>query len=148
MLRIIGLIIAITGIMVGIGSNLPIFIDPASLIIVVICTLGMLLLGGHSIPTMFGAVFSGEATIDELRKAARAWKMVRWYLLAAGFMGTLLGWAIMLKLIDDLAAIGPGVAISILTVFYAIFLAFFISLPLQSRLEERIGEQAAPASSA
>ena len=145
MLRVIGLIIAITGIMVGIGSNVRIFTDPLSLIIVIVCTLGMLLLGGHSIPTMFGAMFSGEASIDELRKAARAWRMVRWYFLAAGFLGTMIGAIIMLKNVDNPAAIAPGAAISLLTIFYAIFLAFFISLPLQSRLEERIEEQGTPA---
>ena len=141
MLRVIGLVAAIVSILVGVGSNLPIFVDPPSIIIVIGGGLSMLLLGGHSIPTMFRAVFSGEASIDELRKAARAWKMVRWYLVAAGFLGTMIGAIIMLKNVDDPAAIGPGAAIGLLTVFYGIFLAFFVCLPLQSRLEERIEEQ-------
>ena len=67
--------------------------------------------------------------------------MVRWYLVAAGFMGTLVGGVILLANLDDPAAIGPGAALSILTLFYAVFLAFFIALPLQSRLEERMEEQ-------
>ena len=141
MLRVIGLIAALTALMVGIGANLPLFLDPPSVLIVIGGAISMLLIGGHSIPTMFRAVFSGEATIAELRTAARAWRMVRWYLVAAGFTGSLIGLVILIANLDDPAAIGPGTALSMLTVFYAVFLAFFIALPLQSRLEERIEEE-------
>ena len=67
--------------------------------------------------------------------------MARFYSLDAGGIGTFIGLIIMLKNMDDPAAIGPGMAIAILTIFYALVLSFAIFLPLQSRLENRIQEQ-------
>jgi|APSaa5957512622_1039677.scaffolds.fasta_scaffold49535_3 flagellar motor component MotA len=140
MLRVAGLAVICTGLMVGIGSNLPAFIDPPAALIVTICTIGMLLLGGHSISAMLKSAFSGDATPGELREGAKAWQMARWYVLAAGFMGTLVGGLIMLKNLDDPAAIGPGISIGMLTLVYGVFLGLFIFLPVQSRIESRIAE--------
>lgn len=140
MLRVVGLAVICVGLMVGIGSNLPAFIDPPAALIVIVSTIGMLLLGGHSISAMLKSAFSGDATLDELREGAKGWQMARWYVLAAGFMGTLVGGLIMLKNLDDPAAIGPGISIGMLTLVYGVFLGLFIFLPVQSRIESRIAE--------
>ena len=137
MLRIIGLIIFITSIMVGIGSNIQTFIDPPSLLIILGGTIGMLLLGGSSIGNMFSAVFSSDATPDQLNAAARGWGLARRYSVASGIIGTVIGAVIMLKYFDDMAALGPGAAICILTILYSVILGYGIYLPLQSRLEDR-----------
>ena len=142
-MRIVGLIAIITAFMVGIGSNLPIMIDPASLIIVLGGTLGMLLFGSSSIPTMFKTIFSGTATVEELQAGVKGWKMASAYSLASGGIGTIIGLVIMLKYMDDPAAIGPGIAIALLTTFYGIVLSLAIFLPLQSRLEDRVQERTA-----
>ena len=75
MLRILGLIVLLTSVMVGIGKNLAAFVDAPSIIMVVAGPLGMLLLGGARIGNMFGAVFSGDATADDLQAAAKAWEL-------------------------------------------------------------------------
>lgn len=49
-------------------------------------------------------------------------------------LGTAIGWIIMLKNLDDPAAIGPGLAISLLTVLYGMMLAFMVCLPLQTHI--------------
>ena len=54
-----------------------------------------------------------------------------------GAIGTIIGLVIMLKNMDDPAAIGPGMAIAILTILYGFILAFAIALPVRSRLEDR-----------
>jgi flagellar motor component MotA len=64
--------------------------------------------------------------------------------LAAGGLGTMTGWIIILKNLDDPVAIGPGMAISLLTVMYGLILAFVIALPLQTKLTP--GERDASAS--
>ena len=53
-------------------------------------------------------------------------------------MGTLIGCIIMLKNLDDPAAIGPGLAIGILTVLYAVYLKYFICKPIVMALLDKI----------
>ena len=137
MLRILGLIVLLASVMVGIGKNLAAFMDAPSIIMVVAGPLGILLLGGARIGNMFGAVFSGDATADDLQAAAKAWELARRYTIAAGILATVIGAVIMLKNTDDLAAVRPGAAIAILTVCWSVFLGYYIYLPLQARLEDR-----------
>ena len=55
-MRILGIVILVTGMLMGIGSNLAAFIDPPSLLIVVAFTLGALWISGASIPGMIRAL--------------------------------------------------------------------------------------------
>lgn len=134
---VIGLIIILTAMMVGIGSNLPIFLDIPSLLIVVLFTVGALIMSRAGIVNMFGAVFSGEASKVQLEMAAAAWKLARTYIMAAGWLTVLVGGAIMAKNMDDYSMLGPGLAIMVLAVFWAGLLGYGIFLPLQKRLEDR-----------
>jgi flagellar motor component MotA len=141
-MRIIGLIVYLfAALMVGIGSNLPAMIDTSSLIIVLLGTLGLLLFGGSRLGNMFGVVFSGEATVADLQEAAQAWKQAGAYMMTCGGIGTFIGLIIMLKNMDDPAAIAPGMAIALLTTFYGIVLGLGICLPLSARLEDRARPQ-------
>ena len=58
-----------------------------------------------------------------------------------GGIGTMIGVIIMLRNMDDPAAIGPGTAIAILTLLYG-FVIFLIALALQTRLQGRAAEAA------
>jgi chemotaxis protein MotA len=91
---------------------------------------------------MFKAMFSNGATTEELQVGVKGWKMARIYVLASGVIGLLIGAVIMLKNMSDPAAIGPAMAVALLTIFYGFVLSFGIYLPLQSCLEDRIEEQA------
>jgi chemotaxis protein MotA len=86
---------------------------------------------------MFSAVFSGSASREQLSSAARTWELTGAFALAMGAIGTIIGLVIMLKNMDDPAAIGPGMAIGILTLLYGLILAFAIALPVSYRLEDR-----------
>ncbi len=135
-MRIVGIVAVIVAMMVGVGSNIAAFIDAKSLIIVVGGTIGMLLLGGSRIPLMVSAIFAVPASEDDARTAARGWKMARMYALASGVIGSVIGWVIMLKNLDDPAAIGPGMAIALLSAMFAVALAFFLALPCQTNAEK------------
>ena len=141
---IVGFLLAIALLVVGSGSNLAAMIDPPSFLIVFGFTLGALLMSGADIPLMLRGINAGSLTPEEASRAAAGWKTARMAGLAAGGLGTMMGWIIMLKNLDDPVAIGPGMVISLLTVMYGLILAFVIALPLQTKLTP--GERDASAS--
>ena len=142
--KIIGFIVVIAAIMVAIGSNLEGFIDVPSLIIVFGITIGAILNSGRSISQAVGAVFKCSLSANEYRIAADTWRKTEDYLVGSGVMGTLIGCTIMLKNIDDPAAIGPGLAIGILTVLYSVYLKYFICKPIVVSLLDKIWSKEHP----
>ncbi len=62
-------------------------------------------------------------------------KQMAKYAPAFGMMGTLIGLIQMLKNVNDPSAIGPGMAVALLTTFYGTLVANLICLPLAGKLE-------------
>ncbi|NNL67358.1 MAG: motility protein A [Myxococcales bacterium] len=62
---------------------------------------------------------------------------------AMGMVGTLVGLVQMLKTLDDPAAIGPAMAVALLTTLYGAIIAFVFCNPIASKLEARTGEEVA-----
>lgn len=60
---------------------------------------------------------------------------------AFGMIGTLVGLVVMLKNMDDPSAIGPGMAVAILTTLYGAIIANCMALPMSDRLAKRSGEE-------
>ena len=58
-----------------------------------------------------------------------------------GMIGTLIGLVQMLQALDDPAAIGPSMAVALLTTFYGSFLSNVIFLPIATKLEQRKKEE-------
>ena len=54
-----------------------------------------------------------------------------------GMIGTLIGLILMLVSLDDPAAIGPGMAVALLTTFYGALLANLVFIPIAGKLEMR-----------
>lgn len=73
----------------------------------------------------------GKALFDGIGKYAPAF----------GMIGTLVGLVIMLKNMDDPSAIGPGMAVALLTTLYGSMIANAIALPIAERLGIRSGEE-------
>lgn len=61
---------------------------------------------------------------------------------AMGLIGTLIGLVQMLGQLDDPAAIGPAMAVALLTTFYGAILANMVFLPLAAKLDRNSGEEA------
>ncbi|MBT6148525.1 MAG: hypothetical protein HOH74_24030 [Gemmatimonadetes bacterium] len=136
-MRILGVVILISGLMAGIGSNLESFVDVPSVIIIATFTLGVLWMAGAPVVIMFRAAFSSTSPPDQLTDAARGWVLARRSAVASGFIGVLIGAVIILRNVDDIGSIGPGIAICIMTLFYSLILAYGFCLPCQYQVESR-----------
>ena len=134
-MRLIGFILLLVIFVVGSGGYM---IDPPSLIIVVAGMIAGLLFAGASIPSMLKVFFSSDADAEQLKEGIRGWKLAAAFAMAMGAAGTLIGLVIMLKNMDDPAAIGPGFAIANLTTIYALIMAFAVCLPVYRSLERRV----------
>ncbi|MGF1508455.1 MAG: motility protein A [Myxococcota bacterium] len=58
-----------------------------------------------------------------------------------GMIGTLIGLVQMLQKLDDPSAIGPAMAIALLTTFYGAVIAFVLANPIADKLETRTQEE-------
>lgn len=65
-------------------------------------------------------------------------RSMRLYVVLSGILGFLVGSVQMLANLDDPSAIGPAVAVAILTIFYSVFLILFIIQPALSFLEDHL----------
>ena len=63
------------------------------------------------------------------------------YAPAFGMIGTLIGLVVMLKNMDDPSAIGPGMAVALLTTLYGALLANLVVLPIADKLGRRSQEE-------
>jgi hypothetical protein len=155
-MRIIGLIIVLVFVLVLTGGHTAGVFHPLG--IVIVFSLGALLFGGTSFPTMFKAVFSSKATDEELSAGIAAWARARTYTMAAGWIGllwgilrTVGGMYILARQTAETGMTAPpilaaGIAEDLIStmvglrfMFCAVILAYGIYLPLQARLEDRIG---------
>lgn len=65
------------------------------------------------------------------------------YAPAMGMIGTLIGLVQMLQALDDPSAIGPAMAVALLTTLYGSVLANVVALPIAHKLQVRSGEELA-----
>lgn len=122
-------------------GDISVFIDTSSLIWVVgIVIAGLWMCFGPltAAKAIAGALF-GSRTEDQDTFTLNIAVLARGYQLAwaAGVSGALLGLVIMLINLDDPAAIGPGMALCLLTAIYGLILAEFFFSPLQQLMFSR-----------
>lgn len=60
---------------------------------------------------------------------------------AFGMLGTLIGLIFMLKKLDDPSALGPGMALALITTFYGSLIANLICIPIAGKLRLRSSEE-------
>ncbi len=93
-----------------------------------------------------------ESDLDALKKRHTRGQTLFKFMAATapsmGMIGTLIGLVQMLKELDDPAAIGPAMAIALLTTLYGAVMAFVIFGPIASKLESRTKEEVAARSMA
>ena len=139
-MAVFGLILVLVLLAWGTGAqNLKYLWDTPSVIMVGVTTLGLVLFAGGRIPVMFKAVFARSASPEELRAGIEGWKKARIYSLAAAIFGGLIGLIIMLNNLNDPSQLGPGMAVALISFVYAMMVGFVFCLPLQVRLEAKLG---------
>ena len=134
------LVLGLYAIMAAVGSNLGLLIDPPSFVIVVLGSF-FLTLSTHrwsKIARAFHCAFASEpVAADEAHDARLVFRSMQNYAIGLGVLGFLIGLIIMLTHMDDPSAIGPGMAIALVTIVYAVALVALVITPLQIRVLKR-----------
>ena len=121
------------------GSTVLVFIDPASVVLVpVVC--GLMLVATHGGAVVRGALHDGLAGMfgqldltqepDRARRVAMVANSGMNFSLIAGVVGGLIGLIQMFQSLSDPSAIGPAMAVALLTAFYAACLVFLLFMPM------------------
>lgn len=122
------------------GSPLEIFLDPNSILIVLGVVIGGALFSFR--PRDLGAAFgllcsNGPLDPQDARSAKRIFERLSNLAIGAGFAGALIGLVQMLQNLEDPSAIGPAMAVALLTQFYGLVLAEFVFSPAASECTHR-----------
>ncbi len=128
MTRVFGFALMIGLVLVGIlmSSPLEIFVDPASAMIVLGVTIG----GSFASlpPARIGqalkdSVSTGPIESEQALRSSGVFFRLSELAIGAGFIGTLIGLVAMLANMDDPTAIGPAMAVALLTLLYGFLLS-------------------------
>ena len=98
----------------------------------------MLCVDGHD-PTLVKKMLDSEVklTLSRHENGIRMFRNMATMAPAMGMIGTLVGLVQMLSNMSDPAAIGPAMAVALLTTFYGAVMAFFLFKPIAEKLESR-----------
>jgi len=108
----------------GSQCSLVTFIDPPSFAIAAGAPLALLLgIFGWSGAREAAAVLLGRSGSPNVSRSVGFFRLGAAFALVGGFLGTLIGLVIMLKNMDDPSALGPGMAVALLTQLYGVVLA-------------------------
>ena len=138
---IIGFVLLVALVFLGLGSQIGRFIDIPVIVIVFGSLIAALLMSfGRKVFSAVGTVFRREADQKSLILAIALFERARSYVVAGGVLGSLIGFMILWKIMDDPAAMGPGMAVALLTQIYPIMIAYAILLPVVASLQRRLEE--------
>ena len=128
------------------SGDITMFIDVNSMILVLGIMVGGLWMcyGPKAVVSTFRHTLltSKTPTQTHLRQTIAMLSSAYQLVWAAGLSGTLLGMVIMLSNLDDPAAIGPGMAVSLLTVMYGLILGEFIIGPIRQVIISQVSTTA------
>ncbi|MBI4230907.1 MAG: MotA/TolQ/ExbB proton channel family protein [Planctomycetes bacterium] len=94
-------------------------------------------------PALIESILSTELDwiMERHRKGKQIFDTLAKYAPAYGMLGTLIGLVAMLKNLTDPAAIGPGMALALLTTMYGALGAYFVFIPVADKLDNRSREE-------
>ena len=140
-MRVLGFIIVLVIIVMGIynGGDLGSFIDTAAILVILAALIGGLLMsGGGKTGAAIGCALSGETSAERLQTGRKILAAARKTVQAAAFILVGVGTIAVLKEGGEVAAIGPGLALALLGLFWGMFVAYFILMPLEAGIERRL----------
>ncbi|MBM66352.1 MAG: hypothetical protein CMH55_08980 [Myxococcales bacterium] len=139
MIRVLFLLLGLgtIGLVMAMGGGL-VFIDAASTVVVIVPS--VLLAAGYHGPGALGAAISaadGEEPVEAGlgAKHRQVLQSLRALLCACGGLGFLIGLVHMLQNLSDPTAVGPALAVALLTGLYAVIASELIVAPLIGRVQ-------------
>ena len=137
----LGLLLMAILMLAGIGRYASHVIDIPSGIIVVGAMLGGLLMSfGSGVGTAIKAALGRTADPEALELSRAVFDRARSYTVGGSVLGTFIGLAIVLRIMDDPARLGNVIGIVLLTQIYGLLLAYGVLTPIVSALERRLHE--------
>ena len=92
---------------------------------------------GHDPAAIESVLYDEIGKIEERHKGSiDVWEGVGAYAPAMGLIGTLVGLVQMLQQMNDPSAIGPAMAVALLTTFYGALLANLVGIPLANKMKQ------------
>ena len=145
---VLGAAVCCVAAMMSVGP-LAHFIDPISVLFVVFGTLGVMMAthGRDSVQllsALIGWLFRGDdqhSPQEHLRIAAKALDCGEFAILT-GAVGMTIGHVQMLQNMTDPSAIGPALAVSLLTLFYGALVHMLVAVPLSRHHLQQAGAEA------
>jgi len=99
---------------------------------------------GHEASTMEGVLYDEIGKMEERhRMCIDVWSGMGDFAPAMGMIGTLIGLVQMLQQMDDPNAIGPAMAVALLTTFYGSLMANLLGMPISNKMKIRSAEEVA-----
>ena len=126
-------LISFIAIAILLGGPLTSFIDPVSLLIVFGCiaTASTWSFSLEQLGQAFSVALQGKASTEQQAiQAHTVFVKMADFSFASGLLGTLIGLVNMLQNLDDPTAIGPAMAVALLTLFYGVLLGQFVLQPI------------------
>ena len=117
--------------------NVGNFVNVPSILIVFGLTFFGLLASGRKMIAAVSGLFDKHADEEQLYEASDTFIYAGRLSMASGWVGVLIGLVLMLANMDDPAAVGPAMAICLLTALYGTILKYFIFNPLSDQLTEK-----------
>ena len=111
-----------------------VFVNIPSLIIVLGLTFFALVASGNKIGLLLSLLTRKDVLPNDLHDASYTVFMAGRYSMSAGAVGVFIGLVLMLANMDDPAALGPSMAICLLTALYGTILKYFIYAPILHRI--------------
>ncbi len=104
---------------------------------------GVLLIVDGTDPELVRSILETELNCIESRHSSKAAFWDGWAAMgpAWGMIGTLIGLVNMLKKLDDVATIGPNMAVALITTFYGAMLANWICTPVATKLKQNSAKE-------
>jgi flagellar motor component MotA len=126
---------------IAFGGTVELFVDAPSFLIVFGITTFFTFAyhsAGSTVEAFAAALINEPIAADESRQHIRVLSTARVLASRSGVMGTLIGMVNMLANMDDPTAIGPAMAVALLTLLYGVMLAELFIGPLINRLRTQV----------
>lgn len=129
-------------VMVSFGSMVT-YLDLFSLFVIIMLVIPMLVASGAHKDFNRAFRFALNKTVqpglEELKKAKEAVTTARKLIILSGILDSLISMICILARLDDVAYLGPNVAVAILSLMYAVILNVIL-VPIEHRLKSKVIE--------